>query len=58
METQDCLSDPTCASSLSCFQSCTLGGGTAAKCEQMCCAGDAQCLTWTNCVAAQCAFCL
>jgi hypothetical protein len=53
-QTENCISDSSCAGSLPCYQSCVVGGGVSAACEQMCCS-DSTCNTWVACVAADCA---
>jgi hypothetical protein len=52
-QTQKCLNNPSCASAMSCYQSCVIGGQTPAQCQTNCCKNNA-CTTWTSCVTTYC----
>ena len=52
-QTQTCLNDPTCASSMACIQSCTQTAMGPGQCAKMCCSGT-DCGAWFKCVNASC----
>ena len=54
MQTEVCLDDAQCASSLACYQRCVVGNTPPGQCKQQCCTG-ATCNAWAGCVEGACA---
>jgi hypothetical protein len=53
-QTETCLNDAQCSSSLACYQRCIVGNTNPAQCKQQCCTGTS-CNAWADCVAGSCA---